>query len=31
MTQQSSEVMQDGGVPIKSWTVGVPFEAEAKE
>ncbi|GGB99163.1 RNA-splicing ligase RtcB [Marinobacterium zhoushanense] len=23
--------MQDGGVPIKSWTVGVPFEAEARE
>ncbi len=31
MTQQAFEVMQDGGVPIKSWTVGVPFEAEAKE
>ncbi len=31
MTQQSYEVMQDGGVPIKSWTVGVPFEAEAKQ
>lgn len=31
MTQQAYEVMQDGGVPIKSWTVGVPFEAEAKE
>lgn len=31
MTQQSYEVIQDGGVPIKSWTVGVPFEAEAKE
>ncbi|MAZ88348.1 MAG: RNA-splicing ligase RtcB [Cellvibrionaceae bacterium] len=31
MTQQSYEVMQDGGVPIKSWTVGVPFETEAKE
>lgn len=25
------EVMQDGGVPIKSWTVGVPFEEEAKK
>ncbi len=24
------EVMQDGGVPIKSWTKGVPFEDEAK-
>ncbi|WKD51580.1 RtcB family protein [Microbulbifer spongiae] len=23
--------MQEGGVPIKSWTVGVPFEDEAKE
>lgn len=31
MTQQAYEVMQDGGVPIKSWTLGVPFEAEAKE
>lgn len=31
MTQQAYEVMQDGGVPIKSWTVGVPFEPEAKE
>jgi len=25
------EVMQDGGVPIKSWTTGVPFEDEAKQ
>lgn len=25
------EVMQNGGVPIKSWTLGVPFEAEAKQ
>lgn len=25
------EVMHDGGVPIKSWTRGVPFEAEAKQ
>jgi len=25
------EVMQDGGVPVKSWTLGVPFEAEARE
>lgn len=24
------EVMQDGGVPIKSWTKGVPFEEEAR-
>ncbi|MFD1217635.1 RtcB family protein [Microbulbifer celer] len=31
MTQQAYEVMQDGGVPIKSWTVGVPFEPEARE
>jgi tRNA-splicing ligase RtcB (3'-phosphate/5'-hydroxy nucleic acid ligase) len=31
MTQQSYEVMQDGGVPIKSWTRGVPFEPEAKQ
>lgn len=31
MTQQSYEVMQDGGVPIKSWTKGVPFEDRAKE
>lgn len=31
MTQQSYEVMQDGGVPIKSWTLGVPFESEAKQ
>ncbi|MGL6161627.1 RtcB family protein [Microbulbifer sp.] len=31
MTQQTYEVMQDGGVPIKSWTVGVPFEPEARE
>lgn len=25
------EVMQAGGVPIKSWTVGVPFEEKAKQ
>ncbi len=25
------EVMQDGGVPIKSWTLGVPFEDAAKQ
>ncbi|MFV0477701.1 MAG: RtcB family protein [Parahaliea sp.] len=31
MSGQSYEVMQAGGVPIKSWTVGVPFEDEAKE
>lgn len=31
MTQQPYEVMQDGGVPIKSWTRGVPFEPAAKE
>ncbi|MCV6613395.1 MAG: RtcB family protein, partial [Cellvibrionaceae bacterium] len=31
MTQPNYEVIQDGGVPIKSWTVGVPFEAEAKQ
>lgn len=31
MTLQSYEVMQDGGVPIKSWTLGVPFEPEAKQ
>ncbi|BBM01162.1 RtcB family protein [Microbulbifer sp. GL-2] len=24
------EVMQEGGVPIKSWTLGVPFEEEAR-
>lgn len=24
------ETMQDGGVPVKSWTLGVPFEEEAK-
>lgn len=24
------EVMQEGGVPVKSWTRGVPFEEEAK-
>lgn len=31
MIEQSYEVMQDGGVPIKSWTKGVPFEPEAKQ
>lgn len=30
MKHNTYEVMQDGGVPIKSWTVGVPFEEEAK-
>ncbi|MEW5251134.1 RtcB family protein [Microbulbifer sp. 2201CG32-9] len=30
MTPMSYEVMQAGGVPIKSWTLGVPFEEEAK-
>ena len=31
MAQESYEVMQDGGVPIKSWTRGVPFEDQARE
>jgi len=31
MIQERYEVMQDGGVPIKTWTRGVPFEVEAKE
>ncbi|MFT6102305.1 MAG: tRNA-splicing ligase RtcB, partial [Candidatus Endobugula sp.] len=31
MTEANYEVMQDGGVPIKSWTRGVPFEDQAKE
>ena len=31
MAEQSYEVMQDGGVPIKSWTKGVPFELQARE
>lgn len=30
MTNTNYEVMRDGGVPIKSWTRGVPFEEEAK-
>ncbi len=30
MTTANYEVMQDGGVPIKSWTRGVPFEEEAR-
>ena len=28
--KEKYQVMQDGGVPIKSWTVGVPFEDEAR-
>ncbi|WP_339073823.1 RtcB family protein [Teredinibacter turnerae] len=31
MEQQAYEVMQSEGVPIKSWTLGVPFEEGAKE
>ena len=31
MTQQSYEVTQNGGVPIKSWTRGVPFEDQARQ
>jgi tRNA-splicing ligase RtcB len=32
MTDASYEVFQpEGGVPVKSWTRGVPFEAEAKK
>jgi tRNA-splicing ligase RtcB (3'-phosphate/5'-hydroxy nucleic acid ligase) len=31
MSQLSYEVMQEGGVPIKSWTLGVPFEPEARQ
>lgn len=31
MTEHQYEVMQDGGVPIKSWTRGVSFEDEARE
>ena len=31
MSEQTYEVMQDSGVPIKSWTVGVPFEDKAKD
>lgn len=31
MSQPNYEVMQDGGVPVKSWTRGVPFELEAKQ
>lgn len=31
MNESTYEVMQDGGVPIKSWTLGVPFDSKAKE
>ncbi len=31
MESRNYEVMQEGGVPIKSWTVGVPFEDQAKQ
>ena len=31
MTAMNYEVMQNGGVPVKSWTLGVPFEEEAKK
>lgn len=31
MTQPTYEVMQDQGVPIKSWTRGVPFENQARQ
>jgi len=31
MENQTYEVMHDGGVPIKSWTVGVPFEDQARQ
>ncbi len=31
MSQLSYEVMKEGGVPIKSWTLGVPFEPEARQ
>ncbi|MFT7560364.1 MAG: tRNA-splicing ligase RtcB [Flavobacteriales bacterium] len=30
MSEAKYEVMQDGGVPIKSWTLGVPFEDKAR-
>lgn len=30
MNESTYDVMQDGGVPIKSWTRGVPFEDKAK-
>lgn len=28
--QRNYEIIQDGGVPIKTWTRGVPFEEAAK-
>ncbi len=31
MAKTNYEVMQDGGVPIKSWTRGVPFEDGARQ
>lgn len=31
MSDEAYEVMQDGGVPIKTWTRGVPFEDKARE
>lgn len=31
MSEQAYEVMQDGGVPIKTWTRGVPFEDKARD
>ncbi|WNO11704.1 RtcB family protein [Teredinibacter sp. KSP-S5-2] len=31
MIEHAYEVMQDGGVPIKSWTKGVSFELDAKQ
>lgn len=31
MKHQTYEVIQDNGLPIKSWTKGVPFEEDAKQ
>ena len=31
MNNSNYEVMQEGGVPIKSWTKGVAFEDEARK
>ena len=31
MTQSNYEVMQSSNVPVKSWTIGVPFEQEARK
>ena len=31
MTQQNYEVIHEQGVPIKSWTKGVPFEVDAQQ